>query len=1512
MPMRQGQISRLLAADLATAQGRTYQAGEVVFVAEKGQWYKAVNDGVGSTSLIEDSAGAGGNFIVIRGVVDFTASEPTGNALGDAYINTGSGNSSVTSQAVLPDQIRWWNAVDWSTRTPLSADLIVAFDGSTNAFQVWDGTAWSLAGGAGSSVNVVADITARDALSSPGTGDQAYVQDASGDATVAAGAALYVYDGGWQKIAEFESLDVSGNYLTAADITARDALTGVLEGDIVEVADIDGLGRKGWYIWDGAAYQLVNHERYFHNAVADLTALSAITERLDGDMAVVSDADGNGNLATYIFFAANGGSGTWAGLSDRLPKVETGLANAAALTAVAGMRIGDHAEVLDSDGNGRTAWYVYDGTAWDPIYNEPHDFGVLADATALAALTGVQDGDWAQVTDADGVGREIRYLRVGSAWEEVYVAAVDHGAVADAVARDALASVRDGDTVSLSDSGALQLRQAGAWITVNGANIPAYSGSTQYYAGDVVVVGDKLRRRIADGISGASFNATEAGFWDTLPPDFAQSWQLSQWYDAGDLVEYNGFLLQRNTDGSSLLTFDDVELAQWTYFGQKEPTPAFNATLYYPAEAIVKEGDKVLKRIADVSVPAAWGAVEATNWDLLYQTAVSDWAAGTTYMAGEKVRYNGSLWQKQATGLSNATAFNRVLWLELASGDSELLHSLMPYGSTPVAGTGVVTWEDSPWGLKEVVRLSDDDAATVTVHEISLGSYSAASGDTFQRRIDIVQDTAQANHVISVKYTDDGGNSGEEFFEVGNGAAALVAGGTDAGNLVLSGSITEYDRGSVKMLRIDLVETWSGASGANPKLQISPVYNLDGSSTADPTATGSLDLEGLDFRSVAEFAIGQQEMEQQRIDSSSSATIFTLDAATGANPGIVFTNASAQVNSASLAVQSGESLNGVTDGVFYFSNYGDRTQFLVTSPAAGEWAVSVMGASSFGARQTTVLDHTTEVTLVSGATSLVFDTTALAAGTIAINGLSYYDEGSMRYLNIDIALADDNPIVIDLGSNAIPAGATIDWVSYVHDGNENVGGRGLAFNNITGSQFYINKANDLDGVFARVTIALSGVADGHVVLAGMVEPGIGRVTALSDDLEEIQLGDIVVRTNSTEQQFQIKSASGAASLLNYRAYYFDESGNTGNSTAATTKALTGTFDYIWQDNTLALGLAGGNERASFTLDGEDYVIYCEVGASWTGNIITIEKVQQSTVVMPDAIEVATLYRAKMTRTTAFALGDGTVNTMEWESVEYDNGGAADLVNDRFNVPADGVYQVHAQIPFAAESQEMFYQISIRHNGSAVASEKVKMTGQIDGNGPVLQVRSPRIDMSAGDTVDLYIEASGTATSTFAISTQQIVLEQCAEKTVIAEAGLAILESADANTAGLGDDYKWLAASGRKYANIEAVFAGVLKASLANPGEVQTGPDSYAQVFTGIAGPNASTTTVAHGITGWSSLTRLAGRFDNGSLSYNITNGVGSGGSNDDNSVYMDATNFYVSASGNYSAFTGALWIEYTK
>ena len=65
-----------------------------------------------------------------------------------------------------------------------------------------------VASSVGTTERVVADIAARDALTGLTIGDQVFVTDATGDATVTTGGAIYRWTGaGWNKIFEAEGMD---------------------------------------------------------------------------------------------------------------------------------------------------------------------------------------------------------------------------------------------------------------------------------------------------------------------------------------------------------------------------------------------------------------------------------------------------------------------------------------------------------------------------------------------------------------------------------------------------------------------------------------------------------------------------------------------------------------------------------------------------------------------------------------------------------------------------------------------------------------------------------------------------------------------------------------------------------------------------------------------------------------------------------------------------------------------------------------------------------------------------------------------------------------------------------------------------------------------------------------------------------------------------------------------------------------------------------------------------------
>jgi len=161
----------------------------------------------------------------------------------------------------------------------------------------------------GSIQRVVTDIAARDGLPSPNSGDLAYVTDASADATVNAGAALYAYDGAaWQKIAEFESLDVvtdlafANQTATTADVTSSTGTNATLSGatsslaGLATAAQITNLGSL--ITLSGLAPDAVAHPA-FSNGVLPSGTTNAVLQSV-GDQLLRSTA-----LQADILSAAN-------------------------------------------------------------------------------------------------------------------------------------------------------------------------------------------------------------------------------------------------------------------------------------------------------------------------------------------------------------------------------------------------------------------------------------------------------------------------------------------------------------------------------------------------------------------------------------------------------------------------------------------------------------------------------------------------------------------------------------------------------------------------------------------------------------------------------------------------------------------------------------------------------------------------------------------------------------------------------------------------------------------------------------------------------------------------------------------------------------------------------------------------------------------------------------------------------------------------------------------------------
>lgn len=119
------------------------------------------------------------------------------------------------------------------------------------------------------------------------------------------------------------------------------------------------------------------------------------------------------------------------------------------------------------------------------------------------------------------------------------------------------------------------------------------------------------------------------------------------------------------------------------------------------------------------------------------------------------------------------------------------------------------------------------------------------------------------------------------------------------------------------------------------------------------------------------------ELTATKIDSSGGATDEVLDASTNLGAVRLFTNIDVASNTAALSVQAGETLNGVTDAEFLFSNYANGTQFRADEVAGG-WVVSVVGSATSTDKSFYAYGVLDDLDPVAG--SNVIDFTTLVAG----------------------------------------------------------------------------------------------------------------------------------------------------------------------------------------------------------------------------------------------------------------------------------------------------------------------------------------------------------------------------------------------------------------------------------------------------------------------------------------------------------------------------------------------------
>jgi len=113
-------------------------------------------------------------------------------------------------------------------------------------------------------------------------------------------------------------------------------------------------------------------------------------------------------------------------------------------------------------------------------------------------------------------------------------------------------------------------------------------------------------------------------------------------------------------------------------------------------------------------------------------------------------------------------------------------------------------------------------------------------------------------------------------------------------------------------------------------------------------------------------------------DASGGAFSITLPAATGTQTRIQIVGGDVETNAATLAVPSGEAMNGVADGTYTLNTNGQRIEAF--DRGTGLWEVSVIGAGSTSDLSYVVMRRTSTATFANGATFTYQESESLGSG----------------------------------------------------------------------------------------------------------------------------------------------------------------------------------------------------------------------------------------------------------------------------------------------------------------------------------------------------------------------------------------------------------------------------------------------------------------------------------------------------------------------------------------------------
>lgn len=455
------------------------------------------------------------DVIQVLNQIDFTASEPAAPTAGDRYIATATGNSSVTSQAMVIAHIYKWDGTTWLDVAPVEGQL--AYDAAADSVLYFDGAAW---------VNVGALPklqTLTDAASiawDASLGEHAYVS-ISASRTLAAPTNLVA-----GKIYTLR-VDSPGGDVLSFDTVFKQG-NGAFAMDSVQLSTSQEMSFE-FLCTDGT-----NLQELYRPAVA--TEDSASPAQNYGPGALVIDRDtGAMKLANTASSFLSVLEGTGFQANTRATYTDTAIASWNVSTGSLHL---EWVESMDTD-RVMTAVTGIDTSIGKPIVLEFRNTGSAAVSFTLPA----------DFVDQDGA--QVAPISVPAGEERFYVFLVQGAA------------------------GSRKLYQMFPLPESAMPSVVAWAATTAYKAGDIVITpSGALVQRAADGTSTGQYDATEAAAWNLVQNGAPLDGYAATMYVYADQVLFErGRLWKRASSGYTGATFDDTERLNWEMVSALDTVP---------------------------------------------------------------------------------------------------------------------------------------------------------------------------------------------------------------------------------------------------------------------------------------------------------------------------------------------------------------------------------------------------------------------------------------------------------------------------------------------------------------------------------------------------------------------------------------------------------------------------------------------------------------------------------------------------------------------------------------------------------------------------------------------------------------------------------------------------------------------------------------------------------------------------------------------------------------------------